>query len=153
MRANTDDIEAVIIEGNQHVIVQRVGVSLDQPRSGDAERLPAHVAQQTLSALNVYLDDRRTILLKQRVNLCRMKQCVRHDRDAIISANLNKITQIHIDCNHGIRAMLEPMINRGDVAAIVSHAKVTSTKIQNGDTRAINVAPMIGRRFAGDGVF
>ena len=91
MTTNAHHVEAVIVQGNHHVIVQRVGVSLDQPRLGDAERLTTHVTQQTLGALDVYLHDRGTMLLQQRVNLRRVEHRVRHDRHAIITTNLNQI--------------------------------------------------------------
>ena len=51
------DVEAVIVQSNDHVVVEIVGVGLDQPHLGDAERLATHVAQQTLGALDVYLHD------------------------------------------------------------------------------------------------
>ena len=54
----------MIAQGNHHVVVEIVGVSLDEPRLGDAKRLATHVAQQTLGALDVYLDDLRAMLLQ-----------------------------------------------------------------------------------------
>jgi len=98
MTTDADDIKAVIVQGNHHVIVQIVGVSLDQPRLGDAERLATHVAKETLGALDVYLDDRGTMLLEERVNLTRMKQRVSHDRHAIIIAtDGDQVAQVHVD--------------------------------------------------------
>jgi hypothetical protein len=46
----------------------------------------------------------------------------------------------------------KPVIYRRDVTAIMPHPKVTGTKIQHRRTLTINIAPMIGWRFAADRV-
>ena len=150
MTTNAHHVEAVIVQRNHYVIVQRVGVSLNEPRLGNAEGLTTHVTQQTLGALDVYLHDRGTMLLQQRVNLRRVEHRVRHDRHAIITTNLNQIPQVHINRDDGNGTKPEPMIDGGDVAAIVAHPEVASTKIQHGDARAVDVSPMIDGRFAAD---
>ena len=153
MTTDADDIKAVIVQGNHHVIVQIVRVSLDQPRFGDAERLPTHVAQQALGALDVYLDDGGAMLLQQRVNLCRVKHRVRDDRHAIIiTTDRDQVAQVHVNRDDVSSAKPEPMIHRRDVRLLMPHPEVASTQIQHRDAGAVNVAPMIDGCFAANAI-
>ena len=151
MTTDAHHVKAVIVERRDHVIVEVVGVSLDQPDFGDAERLTTHVAQQALSSLDVYLHDRRQIILQQPIDLRRMEQGVSDDRHTIIIAtDCDQVAQVHINRDHAGCTKPQPMIDRGNVRLLMPHPKVASTKIQHGDARAVDVAPMIDGRFAAD---